>query len=127
VLLLPSRAGLYFLLAMCLFPQAGYLGVWGKLTAALDGLGLAVPSPRALRDLRRRIGAAPVKRLFEILAGAAGAARHAGDHVRRVPDGLLRRLQVGQGARYGEEPLIVRIGLTRTGRDGLRSAPRSPR
>jgi hypothetical protein len=27
--LLPSRAVLYFLLAMCLFPQAGYLGVWG--------------------------------------------------------------------------------------------------
>ena len=50
--LLPSRAGLYFLLAMCLFPQAGYLGVWGRLTAALDGLGLAVPSPKALRDLR---------------------------------------------------------------------------
>lgn len=52
VRLLPSRAGLYFLLAMCLFPQAGYLGVWGKLTAALDGLGLAAPSPKALRDLR---------------------------------------------------------------------------
>jgi hypothetical protein len=26
VRLLPSRAGLYFLLAVCLFPQAGYLG-----------------------------------------------------------------------------------------------------
>jgi hypothetical protein len=24
--LLPSRAGVYFVLAMCLFPQAGYLG-----------------------------------------------------------------------------------------------------
>jgi hypothetical protein len=43
---------------MCLFPKPGCLGVWGKLTAALGGLGLAVPSPRALRDLRRRIGAA---------------------------------------------------------------------
>ena len=31
------RGGLYFLLAMCLFPQAGYLGVWGKLTAGLAG------------------------------------------------------------------------------------------
>jgi Insertion element 4 transposase N-terminal len=61
--LLPSRAGLYFLLAMCLFPRVGYLGVWGKLTAALDGLGLAVPSPKALRD-RRRIGIVPVRRVL---------------------------------------------------------------
>ena len=70
--LLPSRAGVYFLLAMCLFPRAGYLAVWGRLTAALDGLGLAVPSPKALRDLRRRIGAAPVRALFEVLAGPLG-------------------------------------------------------
>src|ERR1700733_8769974 len=35
VRLVPSRAGLYFLLAMCLFPQPGYLGVGGKLTAGL--------------------------------------------------------------------------------------------
>ena len=34
------------------FPQAGYLCVWAELTAALDGLGLAVPSPKALRGLR---------------------------------------------------------------------------
>ncbi len=78
VRLLPSRAGLYFLLAMCLFPRAGYVGVWGKLTAALDGLGLAVPSPKALRDLRRRIGIAPVRRLFEILAGPQGQPRMPG-------------------------------------------------
>jgi hypothetical protein len=70
--LLPSRAGVYFLLAMCLFPRAGYLAVWGRLTAALDGLGLAAPSAKALRDLRRRIGAAPVRALFEVLAGPLG-------------------------------------------------------
>jgi hypothetical protein len=70
--LLPSRTGVYFLLAMCLFPRAGYLAVWGKLTAALDGLGLAAPSAKALRDLRRRIGAAPVRALFEVLAGPLG-------------------------------------------------------
>ena len=69
---LPSRVGLYFVLAMCLFPGTGYLGVWAELTAALGGLGLAVPSPRALRDLRRRPGAAPLKALFEVLAGPLG-------------------------------------------------------
>ena len=75
---LPSRVGLYFVLAMCLFPGTGYRGVWAKLTAALDGLGLAVPSSRALRDLRRRIGVAPVKMLFEVLAGPLGRPRTPG-------------------------------------------------
>jgi Insertion element 4 transposase N-terminal/Transposase DDE domain len=76
--LLPSRVGVYFVLAMCLFPQAGYLGVWGKLTAALDGLGLATPTGKALRDLRRRIGTAPVKALFWMLAGPLGQQRTPG-------------------------------------------------
>jgi hypothetical protein len=75
---LPSRVGLYFVLAMCLFPRAGYLGVWAELTAALDGWELASPSARALRDLRRRIGAAPVKALFEVLAGPLGRPRTPG-------------------------------------------------
>ena len=39
---LPSRAGVYFVLAMCLFPGTGYLGVWAKLTAALDGIKVTV-------------------------------------------------------------------------------------
>src|SRR6266699_5862874 len=66
---LPSRTGIYFVLALGLFPRLGYGGVWQKLTAALDGSGLPSPSPKALRDLRRRVGAAPVKALFEVLAG----------------------------------------------------------
>ncbi|MGW1076597.1 transposase domain-containing protein [Streptomyces sp. NPDC002537] len=37
---LPSRVGVYFLLAMCLFPEVGYRLVWNKLTAALAGVGL---------------------------------------------------------------------------------------
>jgi len=68
---LPSRVGIYFVLALGLFPELGYGGVWDKLTAALDGLGLSSPSPKALRDLRRRIGIAPVKALFDVLAGPA--------------------------------------------------------
>jgi hypothetical protein len=75
---LPSRCGLYFLLAMCLFPEPSYQGVWGKLTAGLRALRIPVPSGRALRDLRRRIGAAPVKRLFEVLAGPLGRPRTPG-------------------------------------------------
>ena len=75
---LPSRVGLYFVLAMCLFPGTGYRGVWAELTAALDGWELASPSARALRDLRRRIGVAPVKVLFEVLAGPLGRPRTPG-------------------------------------------------
>ena len=69
---LPSRTGVYFLLALCLFPRAGYLAAWGKLTAGLAGLGPAAPSAKALRDLRRRIGTAPLRALFEVLAGPLG-------------------------------------------------------
>src|SRR6516164_5272634 len=32
---LPSRAGVYFVLALGLFPHLGYARVWGKLTAGL--------------------------------------------------------------------------------------------
>jgi hypothetical protein len=49
---LPSRVGIYFVLAMTLFPGIGYLRVWDKMTAGLDELGLDRPSEKALRDLR---------------------------------------------------------------------------
>ena len=55
---LPSRVGIYFILAMTLFPGIGYLRVWDKMTAALEDLGLPRPSEKALRDLRRRLGPA---------------------------------------------------------------------
>jgi Insertion element 4 transposase N-terminal/Transposase DDE domain len=69
---LPSRVGVYFLLALGLFPGLGYARVWEKLTAGLQdvgGLQVAAPSEKALRDLRRRLGPAPLKALFEVLAG----------------------------------------------------------
>jgi hypothetical protein len=67
---LPSRVGVYFLLAMCLFPEVGYLLVWDKMTGALARLPAVVsPTAKALRDLRRRVGGAPMKALFEVLCG----------------------------------------------------------
>jgi Insertion element 4 transposase N-terminal/Transposase DDE domain len=66
---LPSRAGVYFVLALGMFPDLGYARVWGKLTAGLAGLGLPRPSEKALRDVRRRLGPAPLKALFEVVAG----------------------------------------------------------
>jgi hypothetical protein len=67
-----SRAGVYFVLALGMFPQLGYLRVWGKLIAGLTGLSLPRPSEKALRDLRRRIGPVPLQALFEIVAGPLG-------------------------------------------------------
>jgi hypothetical protein len=76
---LPSRVGVYFVLAICLFPAASYQGVWAKLTGALEGAGgVPCPTRKALRNLRRRVGAAPLKALFEVLAGPVAWPRTPG-------------------------------------------------
>src|SRR6266699_2335379 len=46
---LPSRVGMYFVLAMTLYPVIGYLKVWDKITCALAQLGLPRPSDNTLR------------------------------------------------------------------------------
>jgi hypothetical protein len=73
--LLPSRAGAYFCLALTLFPALGYARVWSKLAPAGTG---PRPSEKALRDLRRRLGPAPMKALFEVVAGPVGQPRTPG-------------------------------------------------
>ena len=138
VRLLPSRVGVYFLLAMCLFPRSSYLGAWGKLTAGLRALGLADPSAKALRDLRRRIGTAPARRLFEILAGPLGrpctpGILHGGyrtvsfDGCKsvRVPDTEKNRRWLGkQNASNGEAgyPALMLMALAETGTRALLGA-----
>lgn len=78
VRLLPSRVVVYFLLAMGMFPEVGYRGVFEKLTAGLDRLGLTTPTAAALRQARRRVGVAPLKALFELLAGPLAWPRRPG-------------------------------------------------
>ncbi|HEY3606772.1 MAG TPA: IS4 family transposase [Pseudonocardiaceae bacterium] len=68
---LPSRVVVYLILAACLFPEVGYLGVWRKLTAGLTGLACATPSTGGLGQARHRIGAAPLRWLFDLLRGPA--------------------------------------------------------
>ncbi|MET9388609.1 transposase domain-containing protein [Streptomyces sp. NPDC002928] len=67
----PSRVGVYFVLALGLFEHLGARLVWEKLVGGLD---VAAPRPleKALRDLRRRLGATPLERLFGVLAGPLG-------------------------------------------------------
>jgi len=133
--LLPSRVGVYFVLAMCLFPRPGYLGIWAKLTAALGGLGLAGPSAKALRELRRRIGIAPLKALFETLAGPLGQPGTPGARFGRyrtvafdgcrslkVPDTRRNRGWLGKmKASLGETgyPVIQLMTLVETGTRAL--------
>ncbi len=71
------------MLALGLFPELGYLGIWGKLVAALEGLAVPRPSEKALRDLRRWVGAAPLRALFDIVAGPLAQSGTPGTRYRR--------------------------------------------
>ncbi|MET9079637.1 transposase domain-containing protein [Streptomyces sp. NPDC004232] len=112
---LPSRVGVYFVLALGLFPHLGYAKVWDKLVVGLTGLTVPAPSEKALRDLRRHLGTAPVKALFEIVAGPLAQPRTPGVRYRRwrtvafdgcssitVPDAERNRGRFGRPRnRYG--------------------------
>lgn len=75
---LPSRVVVYLLLAAGLFEGQGLGQVWARLVSGLDGPGW-VPSSSVLAQARRRVGVAPLRALFVLLAGpAAGAVRWRG-------------------------------------------------
>jgi hypothetical protein len=124
---LPSRVGVYFLLAMCLFPEIGYRLVWDKLTAGLSGLPVVCPSTKALRDLRRRLGSAPLRALFEVLAGPLAQPRTPGARFGpyrtvsfdgcssiKVPDSERNRGWLGR-CPHGGYPQIELMTLVETG------------
>jgi hypothetical protein len=74
----PSRVVVYLLLAGGLFAELGYRQVWARLVSGL-GVPGPVPSSSVLAQARRRVGVAPLKALFEVLAGPpAGAVRWRG-------------------------------------------------
>ena len=73
---LPSRVTVYLVLAACLFPEIGYPGVWRKLTAGLTGIPTATPTATALAHARHRLGAAPLRWLFDLLRGPAAPLKH---------------------------------------------------
>ena len=75
---LPARVVVYLLLAAALFEPAGYPAVWRKLTSALDGAGAPRVTASALWQARTRLGAAPLRALFDLLRGSAAAPRTGG-------------------------------------------------
>lgn len=67
--LLPTRVVIYFVLALALFGDCGYRGVWAKLVGGLRVLDLVTPGASSLARARRRVGAAPLRALFEAVGG----------------------------------------------------------
>jgi hypothetical protein len=133
----------YFVLALGLFEHIGVRLVWGKLVAGLAGLdAVAAPSEKALRDLRRRIGAAPFKALFEVLAGPLAQPSTPGVRYRRwrtvafdgcnslkVPDHDRNRGWLGRIVRrFGVDgyPKLMLMTLCETGTRGLLGAVFGP-
>jgi hypothetical protein len=135
---LPSRVGIYFVLAMTLFPGIGYLRVWDKMTAALEDPGLPRPSEKALRDLRRRLGPAPVRALFETVAVPLASPRVPGVACRglrtvafdglnsvKVPDSDRNRSWPGKTMTQlgiAGYPALRIVALAETGTRGLLGA-----
>ncbi|WP_248965448.1 IS4 family transposase [Sphaerisporangium perillae] len=75
---LPSRVVVYLLLAGSLFPELGWPQVWRRLTIGLAGLPVADPTGGALSQARRRVGAEPLRWLFDLLRGPAAGIGTAG-------------------------------------------------
>jgi Insertion element 4 transposase N-terminal len=139
---LPSRVGVYFLLALALFPHLGYPGVWGKLVAGLAGLPIPTPSTTALRHLRRRLGPTPIKALFEIVVGPLAQPHTPGVRYRqyrtvafdgcksiKVPDGDRNRGWLGKvkyRLAWAGYPTVMLMALVETGTRGLLGATFGP-
>jgi hypothetical protein len=135
---LPSRIGVYFTLALGLFPGLGYARVWQKLTAGLTGVPVACPSEKALRDLRRRLGPAPIKTLFEVVAGPLAQPHTPGVRFRglrtvafdgcssiKVPDTDRNRCWLGRikyRMGWAGYPTLRLMTLVETGTRGLLGA-----
>ncbi|MFC7642187.1 transposase domain-containing protein [Streptosporangium lutulentum] len=135
---LPSRVGVYFLLAMCLFPEIGYQLVWQKLTASLTALPVVMPTAKALRDLRRRVGSAPMRRLFEVLSGPLAQPSTPGVRFGpyrtvsfdgcsslKAPDTARNRAWLGSPSRGGY-PQLELMALVETGTRALIGAVFGP-
>lgn len=58
---------------VCLFSTMGYRQVWDRLMSGLDGLGVPAPTAGGLTQARRRLGAKPLRFLFDLLRGPAAA------------------------------------------------------
>jgi len=142
VRMVPSRVAFYLVLALALFEGVSAFGAWSKLTGALAGLPVARPSEKALRDARRRIGAEPVKGVFEVLAGPLAQPGTPGARYRgyrtvafdgcsstKIPDTARNRAVYGRApVRHGHSgyPMLMLMTLAETGTRALIGAVFGP-
>jgi hypothetical protein len=82
VRLLPARVVVYFVLALTFFERCSYRAVWDELGAGLGGIKVVRPCASSLSRARRRLGATPLRRLFEILAGPVAIPAQTGSFYR---------------------------------------------
>ncbi|MFK0297121.1 transposase domain-containing protein [Streptomyces sp. NPDC090442] len=69
---LPSRVVVYFMRTLDLFESYSYRTAWAAMTSSRTPLALVRPAVSSLSRAHRRIGAAPLKLLFDTLAGPVG-------------------------------------------------------
>lgn len=137
---LPVRVGVYFVLALCLFPEVGYPQVWEKLVTGLDGVPVVRPSVKALCDLRRRVGGAPLEALFGILAGPVAWPKTPGTcfggyrlvsfdgcSSQKAPDTARNRAWLGKQREGDGYPMLMLMTLVETGTRALLGAVFGPR
>lgn len=131
---LPSRVVVYWLLALGLFGSSSYRQVWGKLVAGLGVVaGLAWPSSSGLAQARRRVGVAPLRRLFQELAGPVAGRATVGAWWRglrtvaidgstvNVPDSPANRVAYGKRMVRAGEPGYPRVRLVALVETGTRA------
>jgi hypothetical protein len=80
--LLPARMAVCFVLPLAFFEPSSYQAVWDRLCAGLREIAVARSCASSLSRARRRLGSAPLRRLFEILAGPAAARARSGSFCR---------------------------------------------
>jgi Insertion element 4 transposase N-terminal/Transposase DDE domain len=140
---LPARVVVYLLLAATLFEECGYPAVWARLTAALGSLPPPAITATGLWHARTRLGAGPLRALFDLLRGPAAAIRTAGARwagllvvaidgtCLDVPDDPATRARLGKGSNQytaaSGYPQILLVALVACGTRAVIDAVFGPR
>lgn len=78
----PARVMVYFVLALAFFEHSSSQAVWDKLGAGLRRVTVSRPGASSLSRARRRVGSAPLHRLFEVLASPMATRTQTGSFYR---------------------------------------------
>src|SRR6266511_1728730 len=115
---LPARAVVWFVLALTPFGGQGYRSLWRELAHGGDE-GAVTPSASGLSQARRRLGVAPLARLFARLRGPQAQPGAAGS----FPSGLGATCRVGRRSLDPTTAPRARAATVKNAR--VRIAPRS--